>query len=94
MPISLCVFLHTVVCHSCFRVKNFKINHVHTTLPRRQILDSFKLKEFADDILDLMKMIERSQNTMENTVDKREIARRKRFLLFPQCFQKTCTVDT
>ena len=31
---------------------------------------------------------------VENTVGKREIARFEKFLLFPWCFQKTCTVDT
>ena len=31
---------------------------------------------------------------VENTVGKREIARYEQFLLFPQCFQKTCTADT
>ena len=30
----------------------------------------------------------------ENTVGKGEIARYEQFLLFPQCFQKTCTADT
>ena len=30
----------------------------------------------------------------ENTVGKGEIARNEQFLLFPQCFQKTCTTDT
>ena len=30
----------------------------------------------------------------ENTVGKGEIARYEQFLLFPQCFQKTCTEDT
>ena len=29
-----------------------------------------------------------------NTVGKGEIARYEKFLLFPQSFQKTCTVDT
>ena len=28
------------------------------------------------------------------TVGKGEIARYEQFLLFPQCFQKTCTADT
>ena len=28
---------------------------------------------------------------VENTVRKGEIAHYKQFLLFPQCFQKTCT---
>ena len=30
---------------------------------------------------------------LENTVGKGEIARYEQFLLFPQCFQKTCTED-
>ena len=32
--------------------------------------------------------------SLENTVGKEEIARYEQFLLFPQCFQKTCTADT
>ena len=31
---------------------------------------------------------------VENTVGKGEIARHEQFLLFLQCFQKTCTADT
>ena len=31
---------------------------------------------------------------VENTVGKGEIARYEQFLLFPQCFQKTCSADT
>ena len=30
---------------------------------------------------------------VENAVGKGEIARYERFLLFPLCFQKTCTAD-
>ena len=36
-------------------------------------------------------MAERSPNRFENTAGKAEI---EQFLLFPQCFQKTCTADT
>ena len=32
-------------------------------------------------------------NWVENTVGKGEIAGYKQFLVFPQCFQKTCTAD-
>ena len=32
--------------------------------------------------------------TVENTVGKGEIARDEQFLLFPLCFQKTCTANT
>ena len=31
---------------------------------------------------------------VDNTVGKGEIAYYEQFLLFPQCFQKTCTADT
>ena len=31
---------------------------------------------------------------VENTAGKGEIARNEQFLLFPQCFQKTCTAGT
>ena len=31
---------------------------------------------------------------VENTVGKGEIARYEQFLLFPPCFQKTCSADT
>ena len=44
-------------------------------------------------ISNFMKMVERSPNGVENTEGKREIARYEQFLLFPQCFQKTCTTD-
>ena len=40
-----------------------------------------------------MKMAKFSKR-VENTVGKVEIARHEQFLLFPQCFQKTCTADT
>ena len=33
-------------------------------------------------------------NRVENNVGIGEIARYEQFLLFPQCFQKTCTADT
>ena len=32
-------------------------------------------------------------NRVENTVGKGEIARYEQFLLFSQCFLKTCTTD-
>ena len=40
-----------------------------------------------------MKMAESSPKEAENIVGKGEIACNKQFLLFPQCFQKTCTAD-
>ena len=56
---------------------------------RRQILDSSKLKEFADDNFKFDETGRKLSKRVENTVGKGEIARYEQFLLFPQCFQKT-----
>ena len=40
-----------------------------------------------------MKMAESSSKWVENPVEKEEIAYDEQFLLFPQCFKKTCTAD-
>ena len=61
--------------------------------PRRQILDSPKLKEFADDNFRFDKNGINFSKLVENTEGKGEIARYEQFLLFPQCFQKTWTVE-
>ena len=62
------------------------------TLPitRRQILDSSKLKEFADDNFKFDENGRKLSKRVENTVGKGEIARHEQFLFFPQCFQKAC----
>ena len=56
----------------------------------RQILDSSKLKEFADDNFKFDENGRKLSKRVENTVGKGEIARYEQFLLFPQCFQKAC----
>ena len=64
-----------------------------SSFPRREILDSSKLKEFADNF----KPDEKGRThpkRIENTVQKGEIAHHEQFLLFPQCFQMTYTADT
>ena len=58
--------------------------------PKRQILDSSKLKEFADDNFKFDENGRKLSKRIENTVGKGEIARYEQFLLFPQCFQKAC----
>ena len=60
----------------------------------RQILDSSKLKEFADDNFKFDKNGRKLSKWVENTAGKGEIAHYVQFLLFPQCFQKTYTADT
>ena len=64
------------------------------SLPKRQILDSSKLTEFADDNFKFNENGKKFSKWVENNVGKGEIARYEQFLLFPQCFQKTCTADT
>ena len=59
-------------------------------IPRRQILDSSKLKEFADDNFKINENGRRLSKWVENTVEKGEIARYEQFLRFAQCFQKAC----
>ena len=61
---------------------------------KRQILDSPKLKELADDNFKFDENGRKFSKWVENTVERGEIARIEQFLLFPQCFQKTCTADT
>ena len=52
------------------------------------------MKEFADDNSKFDENGGKFSERVENTVGKEEIARYEQFLLFPQCFQKTCTADT
>ena len=51
------------------------------------------MKEFADDNFKFHRNGRKSIQMVENTVGKGEIARNEQFLLFPQCFQKTCSAD-
>ena len=50
-------------------------------------------KEFADDNFKFDKNGRKLLKWVENTVGKGETARYEQFLLFLQCFQKTCTAD-
>ena len=70
------------------------IRTVVSPFPKRQILDCSKLKEFADDNFNFDENGRKFSKWVENTVGKREISRHEQFLLFLQCFQKTCTADT
>ena len=57
-------------------------------LPKRQNLDSSKLKVFADKNFKLEENGRKFSKWVENTVGKVEIACYKQFLHFLQCFQK------
>ena len=58
----------------------------YESFPKRQILDSCKLTEFADDNSKFNEYGRKLSNRVENTVEKGEIALDEQFLLFPQCF--------
>ena len=58
------------------------------------ILESSKLKEFANDSFGFDKNGRKVFNWGENTVGKGEIACYEQFLHFPLCFPSTCTADT
>ena len=59
-------------------------------LPDDKILDRSKLKQSADDNFKFDENSRKFSKRVENTVGKGEIARNEQFLMFPQCFQKTC----
>ena len=55
------------------------------------MLESSKLKEFADDNFKFDENDRKFSKRVENTVGKGGIACNEQFLCFPQCFQKNCT---
>ena len=66
----------------------------HEPFSKRHILDSSKLKDFADDYFKFEENGRKFSKRVENTIGKGEIAPYEQFLLFPQCFQKTSTANT
>ena len=56
--------------------------------PKKQILDSSELKDFAEDSFIFVENGRKLSKWVENTVGKEEIAHYEEFFLFPQCFQK------
>ena len=69
---------------------SFRDKSNNKPITRRQILDSSKLKQFADDNFKFDEIVRKLSKPVENTVGKGEIARYEQFLLFPQCYQKAC----
>ena len=67
---------------------------INTAFPKRQNVDSSKLKEFAEDNFRIIENGRKFFKRVENTVRKGEIACYEQFLLFSQCFQKTCAAET
>ena len=58
-----------------------------------KILDSSKVKEFADNNFRFYESRRKFFKLEENTVGKGEIARNEQFLLYPHSFQRTWTAD-
>ena len=56
----------------------------------QKYVDSQKLKVFSDDSFLCTLLSKNAENILGNG----EITHYEQFLLFPQCFQKTCTADT
>ena len=91
------------VSHNVFRIPMFqgrsklglcgKELKCNQPFPKRQTLDSSKMKEFADDNFKFDENGRKFHKRVEYTVGKGEIARYGQFLLFQKCFQKTCTAD-
>ena len=75
-------------------LENFPSSSSNLTLPKRQILDSSKQNEFAEDNFKVHVNDLNFSKRVESTVGKGENATYEQFLLFSQFFQKTCTTDT
>ena len=59
---------------------------------KREVLDSSKMKEYADDNFSFILNARILSKWIENTARKGEIGRYEQFLPIP-VFQKTCTID-
>ena len=62
--------------------------HQLSTPSQRQILDTSKLEEFADDSFKFDENGGKFSERVENAVGRGEIARSEQFLLFPQSKNK------
>ena len=74
LKISFCVFL-TLICH-------LQTLSILNPFPNDIILDSSKLKAFADDNFELNENGRKFSNQIENIAGKGEIAHYEQFLLF------------
>ena len=84
-------------------MKSFEANGCYThrglisdrlnTFPN-DVLHSSKLKAVANDNFKFDENGRKFAKRVENTGGKGEIACYEQFLLFPQCFQKTCPTNT
>ena len=90
---------NTIPTFTTFRERIFdntveKEENAVNPFPNDNISDWSKLKEYADNNFRLDENGREFSKQVGNTVGKGEIACYEQFLLFPQCFQKTCNADT
>ena len=71
-----------------------KIAESSLTLSQTTNVTTSELKGFADDSFKFGENGRKFSKRIENTGGNGEIAHYEQFLLFPQCFQETCTADT
>ena len=71
--------------------KSGPLQQVLLNFPKRQILDSSKFKELADNKFKFDENGRKISKNVENTVVKGEIACNKQFLLFPQFSEELCS---
>ena len=60
---------------------------------KKKTFGFFQTEGVPEDNFKFNKNCEKFSIRVENTVGKREIVRHKKVLLFPQCFQTTCTSE-
>ena len=72
------------------QIQSFEQNDINQNLHHFVKLKGFAGDNFKFDKKNGIKFSKR----FENTVGKGEFARHEQFLLFPQCFQKSCSADT
>ena len=72
----------------------FSFSKSFLTLSQTTNFRLFQTQRVADDNFKLDDNGSKFSKRVENTVGTGEIARYVQFLLFSQCFQKTCTADT
>ena len=71
------------IVHKYHTEKQKQIIQILTPFPKQQILDSSKLKEFADSNFKVDENGGKLSKRVESAVRKGEIARYEQFLLFP-----------
>ena len=96
LKLKITHFLIKKVCYFQSR-KNLekKIKNLLYTFPNVKFYTfTYKLNKLADNNFKFDEMAERSLNSCRNHCGKTRNRNNEQFLLFPECFQKTCTAGT